>query len=31
MGVEILECHWSIPFQISAIRFAIEQESDFQP
>ena len=31
MGVKTLECHWSIPFQVSAIHFDIEQVSDFQP
>ena len=31
MGVKRSECHLSIPFQISATGFAIEQESEFQP
>jgi len=29
-SLKTLECHQSIPFQISAIYFAIEQKSDFQ-
>ena len=31
MGVKTLECWLEFPFQMSAIHFPIEQESDFQP